>query len=75
MCIFGLYFVIWTAVKKNLKKTVEKFCDKIGMGGGGIVLVLVNSNAFQKCCDISNPHCYRGTEVEQEVEETRGNRL
>jgi hypothetical protein len=37
MCIFGLYLVIWTAVKRNVKKTVENCCNGNGIevrGGG-----------------------------------------
>jgi len=61
MCIFGLYLVIWTAVKKKVENTVEKCCNRNGRGGGAILLVLFNCSAFQKCCDISNRHCCRGT--------------
>jgi hypothetical protein len=38
MCKLGLYLVILTAVKKNVGKTVEKYCNKNGIGGGGIIL-------------------------------------
>jgi hypothetical protein len=35
MCIFGLYLVIWTAVKKKVAKTVKEFCNKNGIEVGG----------------------------------------
>lgn len=31
MCILGLYFVTWTAVKKNVERTVDKCCNKTGI--------------------------------------------
>ena len=36
MCMLGLYFVIWPAVKKNVERTVEKFVIKMEYGGNSI---------------------------------------
>jgi hypothetical protein len=36
MCILGLYFVTWTAVKKSMERTIDTCCNKNGIELGGL---------------------------------------